>query len=117
MSNALTCTWTSPQPATATVVIVGDLEFTTAAALPQLISDRLRDAPEVRDVRLDCGGIEFCDSAGLSALLRAYNAVTSTGRRLHLDNRRPSLDRLLTLTGVLKYLTGEAVRSHARADS
>jgi anti-anti-sigma factor len=113
MSKALTCTWTSPAPGTARLAIAGELEYATAAALPQLVADRLRDAPDVHEVRLDCAEITFCDSSGLSALLRVHHAVTGTGRRLHLDNRRPSLDRLLTLTGTLAHLTGEAAGSRA----
>ncbi|MEA5361565.1 STAS domain-containing protein [Amycolatopsis sp., V23-08] len=117
MSTALTCTWTSPQAGTAQVVIEGELEYTTAAQLPRLVGDRLADAPGVEDVRLDCDGLEFCDSSGLSALLRVHALVTDAGRRLHLDNRRPALDRLLALTGTFTYLTGEAPASRARADS
>ncbi|WP_328454564.1 MULTISPECIES: STAS domain-containing protein [unclassified Amycolatopsis] len=117
MSTSLTCTWTSPEPGTAHVVIVGELEFATATLLSRLIADRLAGAPDVRDVRLDCGGIAFCDSSGLSALLRAHTAVTGAGRRFHLDNRRPALDRLLALTGTFAHLTGEAPISRARADS
>jgi anti-anti-sigma factor len=117
MIGALTCTWTSPRPDTAHVVIVGELEFATAALLPRLVDDRLAAAPGVRDVRLDCDGIGFCDSSGLSALLRVHTVVTGAGRRLHLDNRRPALDRLLALTGTFTHLTGETPVSHARADS
>ena len=117
MSSALTCTWTSPRADTAHVVIVGELEYATAAMLPRLVADRLADAPEVEEVRLDCDGIEFCDSSGLSALLRVHTVVTGAGRRLHLDNRRPALDRLLALTGTFTHLTGEATASRARADS
>ncbi|WP_328648179.1 STAS domain-containing protein [Amycolatopsis sp. NBC_00348] len=117
MSSALTCTWTSPRPDTARVVVTGDLEYTTAALLPKLIGDRLAAAPGVRDVRLDCEGIGFCDSSGLSALLRVHTVVTDAGCRLHLDNRRPALDRLLALTGTFAHLTGEAPIARARADS
>jgi hypothetical protein len=39
------------------------------------------------------------------------------GARLHLDNRRRALDRLLTLTGTASYLTGETMASRARVDS
>ncbi|MDT7803309.1 MAG: hypothetical protein QOI78_6742 [Actinomycetota bacterium] len=117
MSTALTCTWTSPRAGTTHVVIVGELEYATAATLPRLVGDRLAATPDVREVRLDCDGIEFCDSSGLSALLRVHTVVTGAGRRLHLDNRRPALDRLLALTGTFTHLTGEAPASRAHADS
>ncbi|MEU0793068.1 STAS domain-containing protein [Amycolatopsis sp. NPDC005961] len=117
MISGLTCTWTAPDEATARVTIVGELEFATAGALLQLVTDRLADHPGVRDVRLDCGEIAFCDSSGLSTLLLIHRAVTGAGSRLHLDNRPPSLERLLSLTGTTEYLTGEVAYSRARRDS
>jgi anti-anti-sigma factor len=117
MSIALTCTWTSPAPETAHVAIAGELEYETATSLLQLVEARLREALGVREVRIDCAAIAFCDSSGLSALLRVHQLVTSTGRRLHLDNRRPSLDRLLVLTGTFAHLTGESADSRTRLDS
>ncbi|MFI5589755.1 STAS domain-containing protein [Amycolatopsis sp. NPDC051758] len=117
MSGALTCTWTCPDRATAHVSVVGELEFATAGMLLNLVTGWLADHPGVRDVRIDCGEIAFCDSSGLSALLRVHRVVTGAGARLHLDNRRRALDRLLTLTGTAAYLTGEAVVSRARVDS
>ncbi|MGK3201782.1 STAS domain-containing protein [Amycolatopsis sp. MEPSY49] len=112
----LTCTW-APDGETARVTITGALEFGTAATLLQLVTDRLADDDGVRDVRLDCAGLAFCDSSGLSTLLLVHRAVTGAGARLHLDNRPRSLDRLLAVTGTTAYLTGEAVGSRARRDS
>ncbi|SEF37923.1 anti-anti-sigma factor [Amycolatopsis pretoriensis] len=112
----LTCTW-APDGETARVTITGALEFATAATLLQLVTDRLADHPGVRDVRLDCAGIAFCDSSGLSTLLLVHRAVTGADARLHLDNRPAPLDRLLALTGTTAYLTGETPPSRARLDS
>ncbi|MFJ7213938.1 STAS domain-containing protein [Amycolatopsis sp. NPDC098790] len=113
----LTCTWTAPDGETARVAITGELEFGTAGALLQLVTDRLAGHAGVRDVRLDCAEVAFCDSSGLSTLLLVHRAVTGAGARLHLDNRPPSLDRLLALTGTTAHLTGEAADSRARRDS
>ncbi|WP_290055833.1 STAS domain-containing protein [Amycolatopsis solani] len=117
MTNGLTCTWRPLDESTAGVAIVGDLEFATAGVLLRLIIDRLAGHPGVREVRLDCGEIGFCDSSGLSELVKVHRAVVGTGRRLHLDNRQPALDRLLILTGTARYLTGEAADSRALRDS
>ncbi|WP_372665419.1 STAS domain-containing protein [Amycolatopsis kentuckyensis] len=111
----LTCTWV-PDGETARVTITGALEFATAATLLHLVTDRLAD-DGIRDVRLDCAGLAFCDSSGLSTLLLVHRAVTGAGARLHLDNRPRSLDRLLAVTGTAAYLTGEAPPSRARLDS
>jgi anti-anti-sigma factor len=71
----------------------------------------------VREVRLDCGGISFCDSSGLSTLLLVHRAVTGAGGRLYLDNRPRALERLLALTGMTAYLTGETADSRAQLAS
>jgi anti-anti-sigma factor len=113
----LTCTWAAPDGDTAHVTIAGPLEFAKAGLLLQLVTDRLADHPGIRDVRLDCAGLTFCDSSGLSTLLLVHRAVTSAGARLHLDDRPASLDRLLALTGTTAYLTGETRQSRARLDS
>ncbi|MFJ9787725.1 STAS domain-containing protein [Amycolatopsis sp. NPDC101161] len=113
----LTCTWAAPDGEPARVTITGPLEFATAGSLLRLVTDRLADHPGVRDVRLDCAGLAFCDSSGLSTLLLVHRAVTGAGARLHLDNRPASLDRLLALTGTTAYLTGETRQSRARLDS
>ncbi|WIV54633.1 STAS domain-containing protein [Amycolatopsis nalaikhensis] len=112
-----TCAWSCPDGVTARVTLDGELEFATAARLPRLVTDRLADHPGVREVRLDCAGIVFCDSSGLSALLRVHRVVTAAGARLHLDNRPPALDRLLALTGTTAYLTGEDGGARVRRDS
>lgn len=117
MKNALSCAWTTPDTGTAVLSVTGALEFATAAMLPQLVADRLTDAPTVRDVHLDCAEIDFCDSSGLSALILVHRRVIAAGARLHLDNRRPALDRLLELTGTMAHLTGQARDSRARLDS
>lgn len=113
----LTCDWATTDGATARVTIAGDLEFPTAERLLRLVTDGLAGHPGVRDVRLDCRELDFCDSSGLSTLLLVYRAVTDAGARLHLDNRRPALDRLLALTGTTRYLTSETSSSRARGDS
>jgi anti-anti-sigma factor len=97
------------------VVLAGDLEFATTGLL--LVTDRLAGHPGVREVRLDCGAIGFCDSSGLSELMQVHHVVTGAGARLRLDDRRPALDRLLTLTGTAGYLTGESAAARARRDS
>lgn len=117
MTTGLTCTWTTPEDGTIRVTITGDLEFATTGTLLSTVTDRLAGHPGVHEVRLDCGEIGFCDSSGLSELMKVYRVVAGAGARLRLDNRQPALERLLTRTGTAAYLTGEAVDSRARRDS
>ncbi|ADJ46909.1 anti-anti-sigma factor [Amycolatopsis mediterranei S699] len=114
MTTGLTCTWTTPEEGTARVTIAGDLEFATTGTLLRLVTDRLAACPGVREVRLDCGELGFCDS---SELLKVLRVVADAGARLRLDHRRAAPERLLTRTGTAAYLTGEGVDSRARRDS
>ncbi len=117
MTTGLTCTWTTPEEGRAHVTIAGDLEFATTGTLLRLVTDRLAGHPGVREVRLDCGAIGFCDSSGLSELMKVLRVVADAGARLRLDNRQAALERLLTRTGTAAYLTGDAPDSRARRDS
>ncbi|MFB9684334.1 STAS domain-containing protein [Amycolatopsis plumensis] len=117
MTTGLTCTWTAPEEGRARVTITGDLEFATTGTLLRLVTDRLAGHPGVREVHLDCSELGFCDSSGLSELMKLRRVVTDAGARLHLDHRPPALERLLARTGTAAYLTGEATGSRARRDS
>ncbi|WP_410571003.1 STAS domain-containing protein [Amycolatopsis sp. cmx-4-61] len=117
MTTGLTCTWTTAEEGTARVTIEGDLEFATTGTLLRLIADHLAAGTGVRHVRLDCAAIGFCDSSGLSELMKVHRIVVAAGARLHLDNRQPALHRLLTRTGTAALLTGDALDSRARRDS
>ncbi|MGW3965204.1 STAS domain-containing protein [Amycolatopsis sp. NPDC005003] len=116
MTSGLTCTWTVTD-GVARVTIDGDLEFATTGTLLRLVTERLAGHASVHEVRLDCAEIGFCDSSGLSELMKVLRVAADAGARLHLDNRQPALERLLTRTGTAAYLTGEAAISRARRDS
>ncbi|MGV0851864.1 STAS domain-containing protein [Mycolicibacterium phlei] len=89
--------------ATARIHVAGNLEYGHSAALVDAVAAVLR--PGVQAVRLDLTDLAFCDSVGLSALLKVHRLTASAGARLHLDNRPTHLDRVLELTGLLEYLT------------
>lgn len=55
-------------------------------------------------MRLDLSAVDFCDSAGLAALIRLPRAAESGATDLRVvSNRR--LDRLLQITGVESLVT------------
>lgn len=87
------------------VSVHGDLDYDTADAFLVTVLDQLAAHPEVRDLHLDCGGLGVCDSMGLSGLLMLHRRTRPAGVHLHLDNRQPPLERLLTVTGTLTHLT------------
>ncbi|MEU6974187.1 STAS domain-containing protein [Kitasatospora aureofaciens] len=91
-------------PRTLTVRVAGELDYDTSGELLDTVTAHLghhRAGP--REVRLDCGGITWIDSSGLSALLMIRRRTDDAGAVLHLDDRPPALERLLDLTDVLPY--------------
>ncbi|MFE6365851.1 STAS domain-containing protein [Streptomyces sp. NPDC057806] len=73
---------------------------------------QLLDEPDIRVLRVDCTGLAGLDSTGLSALLMLHRRTTAANVCLHLENRPPVLDRMLTRTGMLDHL----VPDHRSAD-
>ena len=65
-------------------------------------------APNVRrrlaeldgDVELDCAGLTFIDSAGISLFVEIYHACVDRGARLTVVNAPRCVTRLSELTGV-----------------
>lgn len=89
----------------ARVRVVGDLDYGTAGLLVDTVSELLRDNGTLRDLHLDFTELAFCDSAGLSSLVRIHQRASAAGMHLHLDHRTPQLDRVLNITGLLEFLT------------
>ncbi|WP_435971717.1 STAS domain-containing protein [Streptomyces sp. Qhu_M48] len=85
---------------TAYLYLAGDLDHDTSDELAQH-ADRCLDAhPDLRDLRLDCTRLRFCDTMGISALLMIHRKTTARNIGLHLDNQPAFLDRILNTTGV-----------------
>ncbi|MFD6824653.1 STAS domain-containing protein [Streptomyces sp. NPDC060085] len=61
-------------------------------------------APDVRTLRLDCGGLTGLDSMGLSTLLMLRRRTDAAGVVLHVEHPSPALERLLEITGTLDYI-------------
>ena len=53
-----------------------------------------------REVNVDLHDVDFLDSSGLAAFIRAHQALASTGRELVLNRPSRSIRRLLGVTGL-----------------
>ncbi|TDQ00716.1 STAS domain-containing protein [Labedaea rhizosphaerae] len=104
--RSLTCTWHSPHTEAGRLRLDGELDYGSGDVLLSAVGQWLSATAEVRELRIDCAELRFCDSWGLSVLLTVHRLVTSRGARLSLDNRNDALDRLLTRTNTLDHLTG-----------
>ncbi|MCX4578558.1 STAS domain-containing protein [Streptomyces sp. NBC_01571] len=82
----------------------GFLDYDCADHFLALASRQLTDNPDLRVLRLDCGHLGGLDSMGLAVLLMLHRRTNAAGVTLFLDNRRPTLERMLDITGALAHL-------------
>lgn len=87
------------------VLLAGELDLDTVPEFEQQLA-ALDDAQR-RRVVIDLGGITFMDSAGLKAILRAYELGQSNGHTLVLRHGPRQVRRLIELTGMSDRLTFE----------
>ena len=79
---------------------------TLPAEIDVTIADTVRD--ELRAILdqgatlliADLGKTEFCDSAGVSSLVRTYRQASASGSAMRLVVGTPAVQRVLSITGV-----------------
>lgn len=104
----LSFSWSEPAGGTGCVAVAGNLVYVNATDFLRIVTDELSANPELRELRVDCGQLEICDSMGLSVLLMLRRRADALEVALRVLNRPYSLDRMLELTGTFEYLTGMA---------
>ncbi|WP_415937280.1 STAS domain-containing protein [Streptomyces sp. 039-1] len=82
----------------------GFLDYDCADYFLALASRPLDDSPDLRALHLDCTYLDGLDSMGLATVLMLHRRTTAAGVTLFLDNRSPSLERMLDITGTLAHL-------------
>lgn len=100
------------------VEIGGELDHYTAPMIEDSLAAACRPT---MDLVVDVNGLQFCDCAGLSALLRTGRRCTDVDARLRLAAAQPTVMRLLSLAGTPEIIpvyptVGAAVKA-ARAES
>ena len=83
------------------VSVVGELDIATAEQAYTYLSDVL-DAWETGPVpvSVDLSGLTFCDASGLGVLARIARHARQAGRQLTLTAARPSLLKIMRITGL-----------------
>ena len=80
------------------IIVRGELDASSSSALRDLI---VRLVSEGRtNLVLDCDGLAFVDSTGLGVFVGARARALAANGSVSLDNVRPALARLLTVTGM-----------------
>ena len=80
----------------------GELDASNRERLRSAISGALENHPPLLVV--DLSGLDFADCAGLSVLVWAHKRLSECGHRLVLTGAKPTVARLLHLTGLGAYL-------------
>jgi len=89
------------------VLWIGQVAVVTLPAeIDVTIADTVRD--ELRAILdqgatlliADLGKTEFCDSAGVSSLVRTYRQASASGSAMRLVVGTPAVQRVLSITGV-----------------
>jgi anti-sigma B factor antagonist len=82
----------------AVVTLPAEVDATNADAVGGELISVIDQGAEI--LIADMSTTEFCDSAGLSALVRAFRRATSSGTKMRLVTGGPAVARVLSLTGV-----------------
>ncbi len=81
----------------------GELDLAASPALEEELDKAL--GSNVSLVLVDLRQLDFMDSTGLSALVRAHQRAEQTGQRFVLVNGSRQVQRLLSLTGIAERMT------------
>ncbi|MGW2374305.1 MULTISPECIES: STAS domain-containing protein [Kitasatospora] len=87
----------SPWAEGTVIALYGELDLDSITELNAVLLPALAEPATV--IVIDCAGLDFCDSTGLNALLRAQARALDEGSRIELARPRPLVLRMLELTG------------------
>ena len=80
------------------VSVTGELDIATAEQAYSYISEVIDGRPA--PVTVDLSGLTFCDASGLGVLARIARHARQAGRQLKLTSARPSLLKIMRITGL-----------------
>jgi anti-anti-sigma factor len=80
------------------VSVTGELDIATAEQAYAYLSDVIDHG--YAPLNVDLGGLTFCDASGLGVLARTANHARAAGRQLRLTSARPSLVKIMRITGM-----------------
>lgn len=82
----------------AVVTLPDEIDITNADAIREELLSIINQGADV--MIADLGKTRFCDSTGVSSLVRAFRRATSNGTKMRLVVGGLAVERVLTLTGV-----------------
>jgi anti-sigma B factor antagonist len=83
------------------ISMAGELDIATAEQAYTYISEVIDDwGTDPAPVKVDVAGLTFCDASGLGVLARLARHARQAGRQLRLTSARPSLIKIMRITGL-----------------
>jgi anti-sigma B factor antagonist len=81
-----------------TISLVGEFDMTGTERFWSFLSEAL--SADLKSVTIDASSLEFVDSSGLMALVRARDATLETGVGFHVRDPSPALRRIVEVCGL-----------------
>jgi anti-sigma B factor antagonist len=89
----------APTGRAVTVAVRGEIDLTVADDL-LLTLTCAASTSGVPELVVDLDHVEFLDSSGISALVRAHTALAEAGTRMHVEGGPEQVRRVLSVSGV-----------------
>jgi len=80
-----------------TFTLAGEIDLDTAPPMRMMVGDALREG--IRTIDIDLTALSFCDVSGVNAFLAVAARAAAVEGSLYLHHPRPTVIRLLVLTG------------------
>ena len=71
-----------------------------SSGLVRMTLDSIIDSAQVKRIRIDMSDLSFMDSTGIGILIGRYKRLKPRGIPIILQSPRPSVDRVLVLSGI-----------------
>ena len=82
----------------ATIVLAGEFDLTGSQRFWSFVSEALAARP--KSITVDAHGVEFIDSSGLMALVRARDAATEADVAFRVSEPSPAVRRIAEICGL-----------------
>ncbi|MDW7672871.1 MAG: STAS domain-containing protein [Bacillota bacterium] len=87
------------------LVVEGEVDLHTAGNLKKTVADMLEE--KTGSIRVIGDGLEYIDSTGLSVFIGAIKKLQKENHHIIVTNIKPSIKKLLNITGLDKMITVE----------
>ncbi|HET6834242.1 MAG TPA: STAS domain-containing protein [Acidimicrobiales bacterium] len=95
------------RPKTLTVRVSGELDLAARPIVTEQVTAAVAEEADIERVVIDLGGVKFCDSSGLGALLDIRRVAERLGAAIVLRSPSAGVARVLDIAGIDELLPRE----------